>query len=784
MNSWLRRERAGALRQMLNAGASAQDIRQYVNGLADKGTQQSPAGTKTGGARQIIDAAHRANMSVDEYLRQNWDEYEVDGELRPEARRALEMEGGRQYSVKRDTQNRPFVEIDRDILEGVPESERIKTVKNNLSQRFPNGVPVRKDVIKVNSKTRGEITESKYSQWLRDNAPDVYADKFRATDNLDEIVLAARNWKGEGLKHPRTDSIIEFARGDVRLKVGAHDYEADVVVATTKSGEMVLYDIVSMKPTQIAEKNISPTAATTDNNVSLRHRTPERRSDSNVPQGGGDVKTQFSVAREETDSTGRKILRVHTDAYGNVVLPENMSYRIAGEDSPMSDYGHAMFADDPSSYIAAEINLLRGSRGIYAVRHDLLTDINDLKKEIAKRWDEDRDDAFDNAPMITDEYLEGVTGEEIAEEFDPKDIVDSAAAYDNYELTQWFYDRVIEPGEIAGVKTSDGAVVFDDSAIHRVEVEGNRRKGDPDVQYSVAREEIQAIQNIGRKSVNDFSSEDIEKTEAFARRYYQEMGEKSPFFRAWFGDWRANDSTPVQVANERGDARGVQRNEDTGWDVQVSGKVFNESKAHKMTANRDAWDYLPYINDIVKKAVLLDSYTQGKTKSANSLMMHSLYAVADIGNGPELLKLYVEEMNDPNRRGTAKRAYQLQNIERWQPSAKGSGKSLSPVNSTANIETIADLFAAVKSKDSHFNPQPASKIVDEDGRPLVVYHGKGRPPVRGFPLRNKVLKTPPMRQPKALGGREARGEPSGFLFLSNPIHLHQQNRPKWAVLLE
>ena len=481
-----RRERAGALRQMLNSGASAQDIRQYVNGLADKGTQQSPAGTKTGGARQIIDAAHRANMSVDEYLRQNWDEYEVDGELRPEARRALELEGGRQYSVKRDTQNRPFVEIDRDILEGVPESERIKTVKNNLSQRFPNGVPVKKDVIKVNSKTRGEITESKYSQWLRDNAPDVYADKFRATDNLDEIVLAARNWKGEGLKHPRTDSIIEFARGDVRLKVGAHDYEADVVVATTKSGEMVLYDIVSMKPTQIAEKNISPTAATTDNNVSLRHRTPERRSDSNVPQGGGDVKTQFSVAREETDSTGRKTLRVHTDAYGNVVLPENMSYRIAGEDSPMSDYGHAMFADDPSSYIAAEVNLLRGSRGIYAVRHDLLTDINDLKKEIARRWDEDRDDAFDNAPMITDEYLEGVTGEEIAEEFDPKDIVDSAAAYDNYELTQWFYDRVIEPGEIAGVKTSDGAVVFDDSAIQRVEVEGNRRKGDPDVQYSVA----------------------------------------------------------------------------------------------------------------------------------------------------------------------------------------------------------------------------------------------------------------------------------------------------------
>lgn len=249
-----------------------------------------------------------------------------------------------------------------------------------------------------------------------------------------------------------------------------------------------------------------------------------------------------------------------------------------------------------------------------------------------------------------------------------------------------------------------------------LEMEGGR-------QYSISNEEIEAVQTIGRKSVNDFSTEDIEKTEAFASRYFQELGPKSPFFRAWFGDWRANDTTPVQVANERGDARGVQRNEDTGWDVQVSRIVFNETKTHRSTVSQRAIEYLPYINDIVKKAILLDSYTQGKTKSANSLMMHSLYAVSDRGNGPELVKLYVEEMNDPNRLGTAKRAYQLQNIESRQLGVEGSGKSLSLITQTADIKTVSDLFAAVKSKDSHFNPQPASKIVDEDGRPLVVYHG-------------------------------------------------------------
>ncbi len=80
-------------------------------------------------------------------------------------------------------------------------------------------------------------------------------------------------------------------------------------------------------------------------------------------------------------------------------------------------------------------------------------------------------------------------------------------------------------------------------------------------------------------------------------------------------------------------------------------------------------------------------------------MMHSLYAAADIGGGPELLKLYVEEMNNPNATDTAKRAYQLQNIERQQPSAKGSGKALAQSFSTADIKSVANLFRTVKSWD-------------------------------------------------------------------------------------
>lgn len=258
--------------------------------------------------------------------------------------------------------------------------------------------------------------------------------------------------------------------------------------------------------------------------------------------------------------------------------------------------------------------------------------------------------------------------------------------------------------------------------------DGVRLSARADGEDAITMEDVAAIQSIGRKSVNDFSGDEIRTAEPFARRYWRELGAKSPFFRAWFGDWRANDRTKVDMATEPGDARGRTRNVDTGWDINVSGKVFNETRTHTGSANIHARDYMPYINDIVKKAVLLDSYgiAAGKAKSGNTLLMHSMYAVADIGRGPEIIKLYVEEMRDVNSADTTKRAYQLQNIEYQQPSAKGSSERFSPVISTADIKTISDLHAAVKQKDKNFRPKSVHPaLLNEDGTPKVFYHGTG-----------------------------------------------------------
>lgn len=238
--------------------------------------------------------------------------------------------------------------------------------------------------------------------------------------------------------------------------------------------------------------------------------------------------------------------------------------------------------------------------------------------------------------------------------------------------------------------------------------------------------EIDVIQNIGRISVNAFTSKDINAVKRYAEQYWKRMGVKSPFFRAWFGDWRANDRTPVKVANQIGQNKGIQHNDDTGWDIQISGQVFNETQRHTQSYNVSARPYLAYINDIVKNAVLLDSYGMdpSKVKSKNSLLMHSLYAIADTGKGPEVIKLYVEEMNNPNEADSSKRAYQLQDIEKYQPQNGSSQKTVSSISSaTGNINTVADLVNYVKMRDASFSPKPASQITNADGTPKVMYHG-------------------------------------------------------------
>ncbi len=288
----------------------------------------------------------------------------------------------------------------------------------------------------------------------------------------------------------------------------------------------------------------------------------------------------------------------------------------------------------------------------------------------------------------------------------------------DYAGSGHIYERTVLLADVAWIDATEGQY----ASVEKNGTKYSVKKKTADGGSRMTEDEIKTVQSLERKSLNRLTEAELNKLAPIAERYYRTMGEKSPFFRAWFGDWRVNDQTSVQVATKEGSARGLQHNADTGWDISISRMVFNETTAHKGKYNTSAVSYLDYINDIIKNAVLLDTYTIGKTKSPNSLLMHNFYALANIHGSPEILKLYVEEMYNPSGTATLKRAYQLQNIESQQLEVTGSTNNRLAVSSTADIHTVADLFQAVKQRDKKFSPKAASQIVNEDGSPKIMYH--------------------------------------------------------------
>lgn len=98
------------LRRYMNGEMSTRDIRNYIDGLDDAGYNQ-PINLQTyeqSEAQEIVDAAHGQNMSVQEYLNYNWEQFERDGWMNDAAREALQLErqqSRRQYSLDGDTRS-------------------------------------------------------------------------------------------------------------------------------------------------------------------------------------------------------------------------------------------------------------------------------------------------------------------------------------------------------------------------------------------------------------------------------------------------------------------------------------------------------------------------------------------------------------------------------------------------------------------------------------------------------------------------------------------------------
>ena len=179
------------------------------------------------------------------------------------------------HSLSETSDGRLVAVVDNDILSNIDTTtwddatkKEAKKAAYNALKQFSEGIVVDGVTRKVNRTSRREYTRSKYTEWLSNNEQDVFADKMRAAEVADDIVVATTNWNRDGgLNHPRNDDFVDFDHGTTLIQSGESQYIAEVVVGITDKGEAVFYDVVDMQPTTFETKKESPTTATTQNAI-------------------------------------------------------------------------------------------------------------------------------------------------------------------------------------------------------------------------------------------------------------------------------------------------------------------------------------------------------------------------------------------------------------------------------------------------------------------------------------------------------------------------------------
>lgn len=272
-------------------------------------------------------------------------------------------------------------------------------------------------------------------------------------------------------------------------------------------------------------------------------------------------------------------------------------------------------------------------------------------------------------------------------------------------------------------------------------------------------DDVLTLRSIGRKSVNAFTSEDLQKAGKWAYKFYRELGTKSPFFRAWFGDWRQHDKSPapffaniksLNITDTKSAAsyfksklksgelfRGDVVNKDTNFKINIGTFVYNDtltyanralSRSKDIDLYRARLSIVDNVRDIVENSVYLEtSVTNGKKNNAGTYQSfyHYFYSLAQVDGKAYLVRLAVDELNSST---TVRRAYNVENIEIspvavsqvYKPAGTTSdnGEKLSTIS-------ISDLFDIVKQFDDEFTSAPEVNplLLNKDGTPKVFYHG-------------------------------------------------------------
>ncbi len=254
-------------------------------------------------------------------------------------------------SINETTDGRFAAVVDNDILRNIDTTTWDKATKKAAQKaasaalkQFKDGIVVEGITHKVNKTSRDEYTRSNYTDQLYRESPDVFADKMRAADVADDIIVAATNWTRDGeLTHPREDNFVDFDRGQTLIVSGDSKYVAEVVVGITAQGDAVFYDVVDMQPAEFeTKKSESSTAVTTQNAPVGIH---EEFAGDILPQNGQNVNRNSKNSDKKhslSDTLGRTISKEQQEYFkDSVVRDESGNLKVMYHGT--SKGGHTVF---------------------------------------------------------------------------------------------------------------------------------------------------------------------------------------------------------------------------------------------------------------------------------------------------------------------------------------------------------------------------------------------------------------------------------------------------------
>ena len=325
-----------------------------------------------------------------------------------------------------------------------------------------------------------EYTQSEYTKRILKNVPPILKAKNKAIGSFGEMIEIATNRRWEKAKHTankdakygvyRYSTAFAFPVKQNDKITNVKSFDAELVILNSSDGKKYLYDIVNIKENTADEVDLLKRDQMRQNAAARRGVSENsiRSSEENVKKNTAKTAEKFSrepesdryiVALDDANIDELKKSLTLDKAIDLLDAQTGLSYRLNRSANPMSRAGYAMFADNINSIEDA----YGGSRPkAFSVEKSALTPIWDITQDIIDA----RHRTDEETPWILEDH-ERLSDDEFAALFDPEDIVISAAAYDDEDLVSWLWDNVLEPNNIIGVETYDGAIAFDTDIIKR-----------------------------------------------------------------------------------------------------------------------------------------------------------------------------------------------------------------------------------------------------------------------------------------------------------------------------